>query len=855
MPSYLKAVLAQLSESVHRRQQVLSSDLGLHPSDPVHNVASRSTEEAMQPSKGTKRPGRPKVHGHARKRHATGDDSDGDMAPPPGDEGPMDQDVGAGGEPREEEPAPSVADTEEGEEDTEGDDLNVRCPPEVAAHRKSLSNVTLGQEYLPGVHPGVHACDTGELSPDEVVKFLMATPRQFPGHPPLDNLFPGFPQQVYFSITDEIHRSMQKRKLEDTNIRPNLRHLQHYAYEDNWGKNLGKARGDSYVYFKKNTEDALWTKKWVRPKTTLAISDAESGAELLTGQKPNHIYLIAKHQRKRTLNDEFSRIIIRFTEVPGEYQKLLEGVFVQYFLSNPEAPFHPLPVKHGNTKGLGKDTIRLATKEKQEVIEAIKMCGYKEPRAVQKYLIEKLGENSHTKNLRTITYLLKVGRESVRGEIVGHSDISTDLLSIMQRISESNKYPNVRTVVVERGKNPAIYLWSKKQLRNVARFCDKTNLNAAPLGIDKTYNMGKYFVTTICFPHLFLTGTPKIAGGARLPPTFIAAVLLHWDTTHTTIQMFLQTFHMSLLQTNEEMRGNIDFAFLDSSQESARPEEEDVERELDEEGMEFLFGADEEKAIVKAIRQSNMGGHLVLCLLHIRKNIIRFLLTRSGELQLSKAERKERIDQIFHPTTGILYTNEYADRIHLAMDEWRQQFDTEFLREQDARRLDKFVQDIIYNVVDPMSQEDKVSRHWFDNNRCESIHSVYKTMINHKPLRNITEMVDLFNSELNLRDMDEEDATLRLGRYRVIESLQYATLGHVEVALLDADGRDKHIRNWYKITIPEAEEAYQDPTNVPWSFVGTPRTKQKPGQSKRTSADRTRSRQRPGLLQFDRCVF
>ena len=134
-----------------------------------------------------------------------------------------------------------------------------------------------------------------------------------------------------------------------------------------------------------------------------------------------------------------------------------------------------------------------------------------------------------------------------------------------------------------------VILYDDDQLKDLKNFCVGFG-NKSILGIDRTFNLGACFVTLTVFKN-----TNLLRRSTQCPSLMLGPVFLHWDGSFESYQWFF-----SHLRTELDSNINTELGFC-----------------------ELLIGSGEEKAILKAIRQS--FPHVttqLLCEHHLEENAV-----------------------------------------------------------------------------------------------------------------------------------------------------------------------------------------------------------------------------------------
>ena len=131
------------------------------------------------------------------------------------------------------------------------------------------------------------------------------------------------------------------------------------------------------------------------------------------------------------------------------------------------------------------------------------------------------------------------------------------------------------------------------------------------LGVDRTFNLGKCFVTATTFKCDFVFR--RTSGNY---PLFMGFVLLHWDGLSKTYDTFFGHLRELLTQHSDNLQ-NLKTIF---------------------------FGSDEEAALIKSIKTFFSSSRHLLCARHMRQNITKFLQDKVG---LDHTKRNWINEQIF----------------------------------------------------------------------------------------------------------------------------------------------------------------------------------------------------------------
>ena len=438
----------------------------------------------------------------------------------------------------------------------------------------------------------------------------------------------------------------------------------------------------------------------------------------------------------------------------------------------------------------------------------------------------------------------------------GSADLSKDVPKSLDYLG-SAEYPHVMHFSMGSDRLPIILLRSKKQLRNAARFCSLEYEKAGVLAIDKTFNVGPFFLTTVAFQHPWL-----LKRTTRKHPIFLVAIMIHRQSTAKVFAHFLR-------ELQEEMRlhssGRVAMVL-----ESTDANEEELREQI-------IYGSDEEKAIMKALAEVNRGGEMMLCVLHLKKSLQRYLARHASALHQTKSEQSNFVNIIFgkaeeHPDALLAATTtaEFGRRRQVILQ------DLEEVQEwgsQHMSHMRRLLEDIHNKVWRPSIKVLGMSHPNWTTNGIESLNNMLKIDIQRKPLKNLTDMVELCNFQLELFDSSERQAIHDTGNYQLIPELQ-KRVGVKDVAWVLKKGsagqafKQAKLEEYYSLRLKkkparpahatgegndeegeeEEEEGEEGVKPAPYAFPEHKlKTAIKPGSKRRVAATRTRGFKRASL--------
>jgi hypothetical protein len=152
----------------------------------------------------------------------------------------------------------------------------------------------------------------------------------------------------------------------------------------------------------------------------------------------------------------------------------------------------------------------------------------------------------------------------------GSRNVANDYQKILNGVQDN---PFIQHFALSKGRSPVVIAYLPEQLKDMQRFCKKDTPTAlrTVLGVDRTFNLGPCFVTTIVYKNMSV-----VRKSTNDHPIFLGPIMLHFDAKTDTYVSFFS--HLSTALGLPDVHTEL----LDDSS--------------------TVFGSDEEKAIVNAIR-------------------------------------------------------------------------------------------------------------------------------------------------------------------------------------------------------------------------------------------------------------
>ena len=131
-------------------------------------------------------------------------------------------------------------------------------------------------------------------------------------------------------------------------------------------------------------------------------------------------------------------------------------------------------------------------------------------------------------------YNRKKGLRSTKGSSA-KANLTDEVQVVLSLVQEQN---NVKAAFLDSDKPMCVILCDDWQIIDLKRFC--TSMHQSVLGIDRTFNLGKCFVTVTTYKY-----TDAVHNHTS-EPVFLGPTYLHWNATVSTYANFLNHLHVKL---------------------------------------------------------------------------------------------------------------------------------------------------------------------------------------------------------------------------------------------------------------------------------------------------------------------
>ena len=168
-------------------------------------------------------------------------------------------------------------------------------------------------------------------------------------------------------------------------------------------------------------------------------------------------------------------------------------------------------------------------------------------------------------------------------------------------ITSLNSHPFVKRIVLRHGLSTIVVAYTDEQILDLKRFCAQETPASlrSVVGVDRTFNLGSCFVTVCVYQNMSVLRKTR-----HDHPVFIGPVMLHFDGRADTYVNYFRCLRDAV---------GVDVLCAGVNGD-----------------VEMVFGSDEEKAMVSALKQVFLEAKHVFCMQHIEENVRGFLPDKVG---------------------------------------------------------------------------------------------------------------------------------------------------------------------------------------------------------------------------------
>jgi hypothetical protein len=453
---------------------------------------------------------------------------------------------------------------------------------------------------------------------------------------------------------------------------------------------------------------------------------------------------------------------------------------------------------HGNSKHNARPYVRTRPETLQRIEKAAK---HRNPRDVYESMIKDDSVDA-PRDLHQVRQVKLKARRTKPASQTAAANIADDVLDV---ISMLDSHPFVRKVILGKTKQPLVALYTDDQVADLKRCCcrDGDGVVRSVLGVDRTFNLGPCYVTVVVF-----NNPSVVRNDTRTSPTFAGPMYLHWDGSYNTyVDMFTH------------LRSTIDSAVVNT------------ELRL---SASVVIGSDAERGLTKAIREVFHESTHLLCVKHLKDNVVDYMRNKCG---VQQSRRNQIVDRLFGDG-GLVNADdsvafkERADALAADCESISAVLGQHFVRHvEPALRM---------FVFEPRQRNNWIRRRW-TNNACESINHLLKLSIDWRP-RRLQELVDCLYKVVVVHMSDLRRALYSHGNYTVTEPFKRFLVAHTAWQAKTSEEKDAHFAAFLAFKPRAKHPKTVTSANGVLTLPASPRIATKPGQRKRPHAERVKER-------------
>ena len=401
-------------------------------------------------------------------------------------------------------------------------------------------------------------------------------------------------------------------------------------------------------------------------------------------KQPTEVIALNKYYCKHKSDNSYQRRIVWLTDIPlalVEYK----GIF----------PGH---IPHGNAKNK-----QVYIRSSEELIQNIlKKCEFVPGKQLYDDLQNADNSTDLPRNPQQI-YNMKYHHKN-RKETPYRSNFADEVLEVINISRDSNF---IKKIVHLKDQSISVVLFTNDQINDVRRFCCS---GASVLGVDKTYNLGKMFVTATVFKN-----TSLISVKSSDHPIFLGPIFLHSKSNILTYKEFFG-FLKEYLKSTEKL----------------------------------ICGSDDEAAIHKSLVENFPGCTHLLCTKHLKENLIRYIRDKIG---VNRTIRNCIVNKVFDLLNSKnIEEYELKEKKCLIYCQLKSSQLVSYLQ----GRFLPLLKEKVWNHI-------QVAGIWTNNN-CESMNNVLKSAADWKQLK-LPNLINMLEKVVNSLYIDMKKAIYSTGPY------------------------------------------------------------------------------------------
>jgi len=253
--------------------------------------------------------------------------------------------------------------------------------------------------------------------------------------------------------------------------------------------------------------------------------------------------------------------------------------------------------------------------------------------------------------------------------------------------------------------------------------------------------------------------------------------------------------------------------------------------------VELVFGSDEEKAMVRALRQVFPSANHIFCARHLEENVRRFLTDVAG---MSTREREQVLDRVKEATR--VDCDQTADREAATMNVMATVRAAATLTTVPEKIVGYFEDRILpklQNNVKDLTENGWVARHWTNNN-AESINHIIKLKADWRQ-QPVSSCVDNIYDLVKLQCVELRSALTGRNNFTLVTAFSRHAVPYQVWATVSEERMAELFKRFLRDTGVRAQEKTVTSRDGGLTLPVTPKVARKPCQSKRPRGARTSS--------------
>ena len=418
----------------------------------------------------------------------------------------------------------------------------------------------------------------------------------------------------------------------------------------------------------------------------------------------------------------------------------------------------PARLSHGNAKEVYKNReLKTSTKTMEKARELLQGI---EPRQAYDKLIqqEEYEDIRNVKQLRNLKHRMKPKLGSEMN--LKRSNLADQYTAVLnKRYDKNNKF--IQDVRAPRPDQPPLVIaFHEEHFMAIIGMCKKSSKNKCIIHIDKTFGLGKYFITTMTYQNMNVRN--KIDG---THPVMLGAVFLHYTSTMDDFQCFFDA----------------------------------IQKKLDKFDVDVVVGSDREPALVQGAKKSFPKSSIIHCTRHIRENIERHC---SNNIGMTLKERTDiareilgtkAVDGLFSKIDRKTFESQIEDlkKKYEANGEKTQMF---------LKYFEEHIEETARNHNEVINAHPQVSPKW-TNNIAECVNFVIKKKTNWT-FQTVNEILNKMEEISKNQISDLKRAILGTGDYRLCKHVKNLERSHSRWHAMSDDAKTKHFKRFLNANLP-----------------------------------------------------